>query len=167
MRFLAYFFAGMIVASAVPAVAADMITPPAGLYPPVDQRQSDSSRRRYAGQRMSMENTSHTTTDRVQFGFQSNWVSICVRGGLASTVGVYFRFEFDASTDNWADRLATQSSYYINGTAGIAGLGTQAGVISGGGDGTDAKCASFPVQARGLTVHMPTQNTATLDVIAQ
>lgn len=167
MRFLAYVLAGLIAFSALPALADDNIAPPGGLFPPVDDRQADSSKRRYTGGRLDFESSTVTTTDRLQFGFQSNWVMVCVRAGVAANVGAYFRFEFSASTDLWADRLATQSDYYINGVNGVAGLGTPAMVITGGGDGTDSKCASFPVQARGITLHTVTTNTATLDVIAQ
>lgn len=165
MRF-ALFAIGLLLAA--PAWAG----PPDSLYPPVNERQSDASKRRYSGNVMSVDTSDsdvHTTTDRFEFGFQSNWVSICIRANaaVAATADVYFRFEHNASTDLWADRLATQSSYYINGVNGVRGLGVPAMTIAGGGDGTGSRCISMAVQARGLTLHQVSSATATLDVIAQ
>lgn len=146
--------------------------PPDGLYPPLDQRAADSSARRYSGDSLSVENatgsTLNSTTDRFQFGFQSEWVSVCLQANqsLGATTDVYIRFEFDASTDLWSDRLATQSSYYIAGTAGVTGLGTRAIALKSGGDGTDSRCVNLRVKARGITMHTVSSGTATLDVIA-
>jgi len=167
MRSIILLVAGLLLA--IPASA----DPPDSLLQPLGKRQADSSMRRYSGDVLSVENatgsTGNSTTDRFQFGFQSEWVSICIRANqpLGATRDVYLRFEFDASSDNWADRLATQSSYYINGTAGVAGLGVQAMSMHNGGDGTDSHCQSFAVRARGLTIHTTSSATATLDVIAQ
>lgn len=166
MRFFASFFAALILAGALPSFADEAIKPPGGLYPPLDGRRVDSASRRYAGKVLSLEKA-NSTTDRFSFGFQSEWVTVCLQGGVAAGYEVYIRFEFDASTDNWADRKATQSSYFINGVAGIAGLGTQAMVMTGGGDGTDVKCLSTHVRARGVTIHNTTSSNSTLDVTAQ
>ena len=152
------------------ALAGENIAPPGGYYAPMEQRQSKASLNRYAGGALSVESptgsTGSTTTDRVEFGFLSNFVSVCVQGGIAAATVVYIRFEFDASTDNWADRLATTSALYIAGSEGTTGLGGPAMVMSGGGDGTNARCLNLPVRARGVTIHNVASATSTLEVNA-
>ena len=147
--------------------AGNNVAPPSGYFPTLNKGQSQASQRRFAGDVLHSESVTVSTTDRFAFGFQSNWVSICIQGGTSVQTIVYFRFEFNASTDLWSDRTATTSALYISGGEAITNLGNlRAMVITGGGDGTDVRCMSIPTQARGLTIHQVTSAQATLDINA-
>ncbi len=167
MRKLLYALISAVLFAPFAHAAGNNVAPPSGYFPTLNKGQSQASQRRFAGKVLSTESILLATTDRFVFGFQSNWVSICLQGGAAVQTIVYFRFEFNASSDLWSDLAATTSALYISGDSGVTNLGNgPAMVITGGGDGTDARCMSIPTQARGLTIHQVTASQATLDINA-
>ena len=168
MRKLLYALFSSVLFISFAAVASD-VAPPGPLFAPLTKDQARKSKRRFAGAVLSAESVTVSTTDRLAFGFTSNWVSLCLQGGTAtatSSIILYFRFEQNASTALWADRTSTGSAAYIAGTILNGPGGNAALTITGGGDGTDARCMSIPIQARGITIHNVSSATGTLDVNA-
>ena len=141
--------------------------------------------RTVAGRRMATsgdEVGQTASTDIFDFGFQSRYVGMCIEGGIATAIPVYFRFgttigatQGAATEDTTGMTLfATESAAFIFGRddeigpsgANIVLVAGSAFVMSGAGDGTDRACLVHPWETRGLIMHSAIGGDATVDVWA-
>ena len=136
-----------------PAVAG----PPDGLWETLSKTQRDTSSNRGWGNALGVVagNTTFATAD---WGFTSNYVTLCVIAGLAAGDHVYYRL---GATDPGTN--ATDSAAFISGATDLTP--GRALVLSGSGDGTDKHCETHPYRTDGLIFHASSVS-ATVDVSA-
>ncbi len=133
--------------------------PPDGLWETLSNTARTNSAKRGYGNALAVTagNTTFATAD---FGFVSNYVTLCFQAG--GTVGnvVYYRLGASPTVQ------ATNSADFIAGntTVGIK-ISGRAFVLSGSGDGTDQKCQTHPYHTDGIVFHA-IDTTATVDVTA-
>ena len=154
---LKYLLAAVAVFFLTPVLAAN-VGPPDGLWQTLDKTQRDTSSRRAYGTSLFLLGTTSApsaSSAAVDWGFTSNYVVICIRGGLDATGDVYIRL---ASTV-----VPTNDTDFISG--GIANAGPPAIPMSGGGDGTDQHCQVHPWRTDGVAVYAQ-DGQATIDISA-
>ncbi len=147
----------------VPVMAQDMPT----YVPSVDRNGAPLFIKNLYGERISMT----STTDIVDFGFTSDYVTVCVEGD--ATALVYFRFSRAGVTAG-----ATSSALFISGAGGTSATG-RAGVIVSPSIGRAFPatavnaaftsrdiCQTHAWAIGGIEFHVETAMTATLSVNA-
>lgn len=149
---MAALFAMTVGLLSVPAYA-DEGAVPNGLINTLSSAQVQQMRTRGAGNVMSTATSA--TFDEFDFGFQSQYVTVCYRGGGTANTVAYLQLT------PHGDFLGT-SAIFIAGDASNPAAVT----MTGGGDGTDKSCMTHPWKIRGLTFHTVANGDSTLEVNA-
>ena len=142
-----YLLIGLFLIASLLFGLAVLAGPPDGLMETLSKTERDVMSRRSFGQAVGLvgANTTTTSSVSVDWGFTSNYVTVCLVAPTTTDQVVFMRL---GSTNP-----ATNEDDFIDGASNL--VPGRAIPLSGAGDGTDTYCETHPWRTDGMTFFVP------------